>query len=121
QTFGAGNEPTKEEMDELIKVTGYIDGEYALNNKEMLGHLMKGIREKADKKQEDWITPTLLNGWTQHASYLPLRYMKDEFGFVHLQGHVVAGTDRDVLLLPPGYRPTGSLEFIINTSYNLPE
>ena len=36
KTFGAGNEPTKEEMDELIKVTGYIDGEYALNNKEML-------------------------------------------------------------------------------------
>src|SRR5699024_7006912 len=59
ETFGAGNEPTKEEMDELIKVTGYIDGEYALNNKEMLGHLMKGIGEKADKMQEDWITPTL--------------------------------------------------------------
>ena len=36
QTFGEGNEPTKEEMDELIKVTGYIDGGYALNNKEML-------------------------------------------------------------------------------------
>ena len=36
KTFGAGNEPTKEEMDELIKVTGYIDDEYALNNKEML-------------------------------------------------------------------------------------
>ena len=35
-TFGSGNEPTKEEMDELIKVTGYIDGEYALNNKEFL-------------------------------------------------------------------------------------
>lgn len=35
-TFGAGNEPTKKEMDELIKVTGYIGGEYALNNKEML-------------------------------------------------------------------------------------
>ena len=34
--FGAGNEPTKEEMDKLIEVTGYIDGEYALNNKEML-------------------------------------------------------------------------------------
>ena len=34
--FGAGNEPTKEEMDELIKITGYINGEYALNNKEML-------------------------------------------------------------------------------------
>ena len=36
ETFGAGNEPTTEEMDELIKVTGYIDGEYALDNKEML-------------------------------------------------------------------------------------
>lgn len=36
QTFGAGNEPTQEEMDELIKVTGYIDGEYALNNKELM-------------------------------------------------------------------------------------
>ena len=34
--FGAGNEPTKEEMDKLINVTGYIGGEYALNNKEML-------------------------------------------------------------------------------------
>ena len=48
QTFGAGNEPTKEEMDELIKVVGYIDEEYTLNNKEMLGYLMKGIRDKAD-------------------------------------------------------------------------
>ena len=36
ETFGAGNEPTKVEMDELIKVTGYINNEYALNNKEML-------------------------------------------------------------------------------------
>ena len=36
ETFGVGNEPSKEEMDELIKVTGYINNEYALNNKEML-------------------------------------------------------------------------------------
>ena len=35
-TFGAGSEPTKEEMDKFIDFTGYIDGEYALNNKEML-------------------------------------------------------------------------------------
>ena len=45
QTFGAGNEPTKEEMDELIKVTGYIDGEYALNNKEMLIWTLAMIRQ----------------------------------------------------------------------------
>ena len=46
QTFGAGNEPTKEEMDELIKITGYIDGEYALNNKEMLIWTLALIRRK---------------------------------------------------------------------------
>ena len=45
QTFGSGNEPTKEEMDELIKVTGYIDGEYALNNKEMLIWTLSLIRQ----------------------------------------------------------------------------
>lgn len=44
ETFGAGNEPTKEEMGELIKVTGYIDGEYALNNKEMLMWTLSLIR-----------------------------------------------------------------------------
>ena len=43
-TFGSDNEPTKEEMDELIKVTGYIDGEYALNNKEMLVWILELIR-----------------------------------------------------------------------------
>ena len=49
QTFGAGNEPTKEEMDRLIGITGYIDGEYALNNKEMIEFLRNDIRSKADK------------------------------------------------------------------------
>ena len=44
KTFGSGNEPTKEEIDELIKITGYIDGEYALNNKEMLTWTLALIR-----------------------------------------------------------------------------
>ena len=66
QTFGAGNEPTKDEMDELIKVTGYIDDEYTLNNKEMLGYLM---REFSDKHTTEWITPTLLNGVTGEVRY----------------------------------------------------
>ena len=44
ETFGAGNEPTKEEMDELIKVTGYIDGEYALNSKELLMWTLSLVR-----------------------------------------------------------------------------
>ena len=102
--FGAGNEPTKEEMDELIKVTGYIDGEYALNNKEMLGHLMKGIREKANKKQEDWITLPLFNG-AQHGNS-PLKVMKDEMGFVHFKGSLTnLVTGNKVFSLPKGYGP----------------
>ena len=44
-TFGLGNEPSKEEMDEIIKLTGYIDSEYALNNKEMLIWTLGLIRQ----------------------------------------------------------------------------
>lgn len=105
QTFGAGNEPTREEMSELIKVTGYIDGEYALNNKEMLSHLMKGIHEKANKKQEDWITPTLLNGWVNRAPSTPVRFRKNEFGRVEIEGAVKDGTlGVPAFVLPQGYR-----------------
>lgn len=35
-TFGAGNEPTKSEMDELIKITGYIDGKITLTQIDIL-------------------------------------------------------------------------------------
>ena len=36
---------------------------------------------KADKKQEEWITPTLTNGATEKEGF-PVGYMKDEMGFV---------------------------------------
>ena len=104
EVFGAGNEPSKEEMDRLIEVTGYIDGEYALNNKEMFGYLMKGIGEKADKKQEDWITLPLYNG-AQHGDS-PLKVMKDEMGVVHFKGsltNLVSGSK--VFGVPVEYRP----------------
>ena len=42
--FGVGNEPTKEEMDELVRVTGFIDDEYLLNNKEMMMWTISLIR-----------------------------------------------------------------------------
>ena len=118
ETFGAGNEPTKEEMDKLIEVTGYIDDEYALNNKDMLGHLMKGISEKANKKQEDWITPTLLNGWYAIRPNEPPQYMKDEFGFVHFRGAISKGesaTSNVAFQLPIGYCPN------VRTTFGVPE
>ena len=100
QTFGAGNEPTKEEMDRLIEITGYIDGEYTLNNKEMLGHLMNSIHEKANKKQEDWITPTLLNGATGD-----IKYRKNDLGRVEFKGNVkqVNAGVSSFITLPRGY------------------
>ena len=104
ETFGAGNEPTKEEMDRLIEVTGYIDGEYALNNKEMLGYLMKGISEKANKKQEDWITVPVYNG-VQHGKS-PLKVMKDNMGVVHFKGSLTnLKTGSKSFSVPIGYRP----------------
>ena len=61
---------------------------------------------KANKKQEDWITPTLLNGWEQQSVYAEVGYYKDDFGVVHLRGTVRRGEAREnVFILPPGYRP----------------
>ena len=61
---------------------------------------------KANKKQEDWITPTLLNGWEQQSAYAEVGYYKDDFGVVHLRGTVRRGEARaNVFILPPGYRP----------------
>lgn len=105
--FGAGNEPTKEEMDRLIEITGYIDGEYALNNKEMLGHLMKGLSEKANKKQEDWITPTLLNGSTG-----TIQFRKNEFGRVEFRGVATHKDGTLLMILPTGYRPLVDISVI---------
>lgn len=61
------------------------------------------LNTKANKAQEAWITPTLLNGWIGNQ---PVRYLKDEFGFVHLKGVLNAGVVGSVIFtLPAGYRP----------------
>ena len=60
---------------------------------------------KADKTQEAWITPTLLNGWVE--SLFSIRYRKDSFGIVHIKGRISGGTNGTVaFILPVGYRPT---------------
>ena len=64
---------------------------------------------KADKKQEDWITPTLLGGSTGTVAYL-----KDEFGFVHFKGRVSnAGNLLTMFVMPSGYRPDLTSDFIV--------
>lgn len=71
------------------------------------------VSKKANKAQEAWITPTLLNSWTQaDATDMPVRYRKDEFGIVHLSGRLSEGTAGTVAFtLPVGYRPSKRVGF----------
>lgn len=75
------------------------------------GRLNSGIWEWTDivtTTQPDWITATLLNGWTNNLGYNPTAYCKDSLGTVKLKGTIIAGTvtSGTVLLnLPEGYRP----------------
>lgn len=60
--------------------------------------------------QENWYTLVLQNGWngTGNGDAEP-RYMKDEFGFVHLKGSIWGGTSADwtiIANLPVGYYPS---------------
>lgn len=56
---------------------------------------------KANKKQEDWITATLLNGATG-----TVQYRKNEFGTVEIIGNVsIPNTGLQAFILPVGYRP----------------
>ena len=66
---------------------------------------------KANKKQEDWLYPTITNG-TADVSATPSFY-KDDFGVVHLSGRVnnLVGTRQTLFTLPSGYRPYASQSF----------
>jgi hypothetical protein len=73
-----------------------------------------GVNLKADKIQEAWITPTLLNGWLNFGgAFDEASYMKDSLGFVHIKGLVQSGSAASAIFnLPPGYRPIKHLSFV---------
>lgn len=65
------------------------------------------IEVKANKIQETWNTPILLNGWSNlPSSFAKVQYFKDSFGIVHLKGFVKSGTDNTIFVFPEGYRPS---------------
>lgn len=78
------------------------------------------LNAKANKVQEAWITPTLLNGWTagDNVLFAPIQYKKDEFGFVHLRGGIYNGVDRNICTLPIGYRPEGNVPIIAKKQWS---
>ena len=67
---------------------------------------------KANKVQEAWITPTLINGWKTYVDS-PVQYRKDEFGVVHFRGRLDPSTKTswEFCSLPAGYRPTANTYF----------
>ena len=71
---------------------------------------------KANKKQVDSITPTLLNGAV--AEYI--RYRKDEFGRIDIQGNITSQHSGWITLfnLPVGYRPKNVIRFAVPTDQN---
>jgi hypothetical protein len=112
-TFGAGKEPTLAEMDRLMArfPNSWFDGVKPIQTIETL------YQEKANKTQEAWITPTLLNGWIAGAFGTP-QYMLDELGFVHLRGSIKNGVvGQAAFTLPTGYRPSSIKAWISTSGY----
>ena len=66
---------------------------------------------KADKKQEDWITPTLLNGATG-----TLQFRKNQFGRVEFRGTLTGKQGSSSFVLPTGYRPISKFRTLAKTS-----
>lgn len=67
------------------------------------------FNNKANKAQEAWITPTLLNGWVGNyvELYGNLRYRKNQFGNVEIVGSISGGANNSIVfVLPAGYRPS---------------
>lgn len=68
------------------------------------------VAKKANKIQEPWIAPTLVNGWTSLGGYFAKPgFYKDEFGIVHIKGMVKSGIDDIIFTLPTGYRPVETI------------
>jgi hypothetical protein len=71
-----------------------------------LGHL---------KLPENWIRPTLQNGWSNlGGGYADIGYYKDEFGVVHIHGFLTGGVETSgttIFVLPVGYRPNKNMYY----------
>ncbi|GEM_PF-1402930 len=77
----------------------------------------KQIDAKANKVQEDWIEPTLVNGWVEFSATSKARYILDDFNFVQMTGLIKSGitTPGTVILILP-VRPKTDLYFAVATN-----
>lgn len=109
-TFGSGSEPTESQMDRLLTQfpNSWFDGtkniylaRWALNE------LFRQDRDKANIKQNEWITPTLLSGATG-----TFQYRKNNFGCIEFKGTLKGGDGGALVTLIQGYRPTESYNIV---------
>lgn len=78
-------------------------------NKQDIVDINGQLADKAGKTFSIF-TPTLLNGWINYGQgYDAIKYWKDSFGIVHIQGAISSGTDKIMFNLPEGYRPRAIL------------
>lgn len=124
---GDPGEVTQEEFDDLKDQVALDKLNYATQigtvanlattSKVVVGAINEVNTNKANKAQEDWITPTLLNGWVNFDASTPLRYMKDEMGFVHFKGAVKSGASgQSCMQLPTAYRPPSDIRLFARLS-----
>ncbi len=68
---------------------------------------------------EAFQVPALLNSWVIFgAGDATPGYYKDKEGRVHLKGTIKGGTSALLFFLPPGYRPVGMLNFIVDNNFS---
>ena len=99
--FGAGNEPSKEQMDRLLAEfpDRWFDGTKEILTISQLGKMLL--------VQSPWIAPTLVNSFENFGGTDSVAgYMIDTMGFVHLAGKIKTGASgASPWTLPVGYRP----------------
>ena len=115
--FGSGNEPTVAQMDYLLSnfPNSWFNGTAELiNYKQLLDYVIDLDNAKANRVQEAWITPTLLNGWTAvNSTSNPVGYYIDTLGRVWLRGLITGGTlATTAFQVPIGYRPLVNVNYI---------
>lgn len=88
---------------------GLLSGLLTTAKTSLVNAINELFNSKVNKTQEDWITPTLLNGFTQLSTFY-IRYRKDGFGRVHFRGAVTGNSTPGAIIcnLPVGYRPIGA-------------
>jgi hypothetical protein len=69
------------------------------------------LAEKANKTQEDWIEPTLINGWAEYNPSIlgNVAYRRNETGFLEFKGALQSGSSGTVaFIITEGRRPVSA-------------